>query len=157
MYFLQPYARNLRKRVVKSPKLYFTDTGMIAHILRESNPRALRHGVMGGPIFENAVIMDLVKANVSKGSPWRFYYYRDNNGVEVDLIHARGSEHIPVEIRLSRTPTDRVISSLRTIKKLIRAEQAFLLCSREDPVTMTDGIKAVHWYPFVRDERRFLR
>jgi len=155
VYFLRPYAKNLRKRVVKSPKLYFTDTGMVAHILRESNPRALRNGIMGGPIFENAVIMDLVKTNVSKGSPWQFHYFRDNNNVEVDLILVRGSEHIPIEIKLSRTPTEQMISNLRTIKKLIKAEQAFLLSSRADQVTMAQGIRAMHWYPFVRDVQRF--
>ena len=145
VYFLRPYAKNLRKRVVKSPKLYFTDTGMAAHILRESNPRALRNGTMGGPIFENAVIMDLVKTNVSKGLPWQFHYFRDNNNVEVDLILVRGSEHIPIEIKLSRTPTDQMISNLRTIKKLIGAEHAFLLISRADQVTMAGGIRAMHW------------
>jgi predicted AAA+ superfamily ATPase len=148
---LRPYARNLRKRVVKSPKLYFTDTGMIAHILRESNPRALRNGVMGGAIFENAVIMDLVKANCSKGSPWQIFFYRDNNLVEVDVILVRGSEYIPLEIKLSRTPTDQMIAGLRSIKRLLKAEHAYLLSSRPDAVTMADGITSVHWYEFVRN------
>jgi uncharacterized protein len=79
IYVLRPYSRNLRKRVVKSPKIYFTDTGMIAHILRESNPRALRNGVMGGALFENAVIMDCVKMNASLGSPWQMFFYRDKD------------------------------------------------------------------------------
>jgi len=153
VYLLRPYVRNLRKRVVKSPKLYFTDTGMIAHILREANPRALRSGVMGGAIFENAVIMDLVKGNYSKGSPWQFYFYRDNNNVEVDLILVRGSEHLPVEIKLSRTPTEQMIVGLKSVKKLIKAEQAYLLNSRTESVSMADGIKAVHWYQFVRDQK----
>jgi hypothetical protein len=151
VYLLRPYARNLRKRVVKSPKLYFTDTGMIAHILRESNPRALRNGIMGGAIFENAVVMDFVKANYGKGSPWQFYFYRDNNNVEVDLILVRGSKHIPLEIKLSRTPNDQMIAGLRSIKQLVKAEHSYLLSSRMESVTMADGIKAVHWYQFVRD------
>jgi predicted AAA+ superfamily ATPase len=153
VYLLRPYARNLRKRVVRSPKLYFTDTGMVAHILRESNPRALRSGVMGGVLFENAVIMDLVKANYGKGSPWQFYFYRDNNNVEVDLVLVRGSEQIPVEIKLSRTPTDQMAAGLRTIKKLINAERSYLLSSRAEPVALADGIKAMHWYQYVRDKR----
>ena len=153
VYLLRPYTRNLRKRVVKSPKLYFTDTGMVAHILRESNPRALRNGVMGGVIFENAVIMDLMKANCGKGSPWQFFYYRDNNQVEVDLILMRGSEFIPIEIKLSRSPNDHMIAGLRSVKKLIKAEQSYLLSSRKDSVTMSDGVKAVHWYHYVRGVR----
>ena len=151
VYLLRPYTRNLRKRVVKSPKLYFTDTGMVAHILRESNPRALRNGVMGRAIFENAVIMDLVKANYGKGSPWQCFYYRDNNQVEVDLILLRGIELIPIEIKLSRSPNDQMIAGLRSVKKLIKAEQSYLLSSRKESVTMSDGIKAVHWYDYVRD------
>ncbi len=153
IHFLRPYARNLRKRVVKSPKLYFTDTGMVAHILRESNPRALRNGIMGGSLFENAVVMDLVKSNTAAGSPWQFYFYRDNNGVEVDLILVRGSEHVPLEIKLSRTPTDHMISGLRTVKGLVKAEHAYLLCSRTETVTMADEIRAVNWYDFVRDRK----
>lgn len=156
VYLLRPYARNLRKRVVKSPKLYFTDTGMIAHILRESNPRALRNGVMGEAIFENLVIMDLVKANYGKGSPWQFYFYRDNNNVEVDVMLVRGSEHIPLEIKLSRTPTDQMIAGLRTVKRLVKAEQSLLLNSRADSVSMADGIMAVHWYKYVRDPKNFV-
>jgi predicted AAA+ superfamily ATPase len=155
IYFLRPYARNLRKRVVKSPKLYFTDTGMIAHILRESNPRALRNGVMGGSIFENAVVMDLVKGNFGAGSPWQFYFYRDNNGVEVDVILVRGSEHILLEVKLSRTPTDYMITGLRSVKKLVKADEAYLLCSRPDSVTMADRVKAVNWYEFVHNRKNF--
>jgi predicted AAA+ superfamily ATPase len=153
VYLLRPYTVNLRKRVVRSPKLYFTDTGMVAHILREANPRSLRNGIMGGAIFENAVVMDIVKENYSKGSPWQLYFYRDNNNVEVDLILVRGSEHIPLEIKLSRTPTDQMIVGLRTIKKLLKAEQSYLLNSRANSVTMADGIKAVHWYQYVRDRK----
>jgi predicted AAA+ superfamily ATPase len=153
VYLQRPYAKNLHKRVVKNPKLYFTDTGMVAHILREANPRALRNGVMGGALFENAVIMDLVKVNYSKGSPWQFYFYRDNNNVEVDLLLVRGSEHIPLEIKLSRTPTGQMIVGLRTIKKLLKAEQSYLLSTRADSVTMADGIKSVYWYQYVRNQR----
>lgn len=156
VYLLRPYAGNLRKRVVKSPKLFFTDTGMIAHILREANPRALRNGAMGGAIFENAVIMDLVKANYGNGSPRQFFFYRDNNGVEVDIILVRGSQRIPVEIKLSRTPTDQMISGLRRVGKEVRADHAYLLTSRPDSVTMSDGIKAMHWYRFVRDKKVLL-
>jgi uncharacterized protein len=152
IWFLRPYAKNLRKRVVKSPKLYFTDTGMVAHILGESNPRALRNGAMGGAVFENAVIMDIVKRNKSLESPWQMFFFRDNNGVEVDLILARGSQHIPVVIKLTRTPTDQMITGLRTLRDLLKAEVAYLLTSRSGSLTLADSIRGVHWYDFVRDK-----
>jgi hypothetical protein len=150
IYLLRPYARNLRKRVVKSPKLYFTDTGVVAHILRESNPRALRQGVMGGVLFENAVVMDLVKANFAKGSPWQFYFYRDNNNVEVDVILVRGTESIPIEIKLSRSPNEQMVTSLRSVGKILQSERSYLLSSRKEPLTMSEGIRSVYWYGFVR-------
>jgi predicted AAA+ superfamily ATPase len=153
IYLLRPYSRNLRKRVVKNPKLYFTDTGIIAYILRESNPQAFRNGVMGGAMFENAVVMDLIKTNCGKGFPWQFYFYRDNNNVEVDLILVRGSTHIPIEIKLSRTPNYQMIAGLRSIKKLLKAEHSYLLTSRQETLTLDDGIKATHWYKFLRDSK----
>lgn len=153
IWFLRPYAKNLRKRLVKSPKLYFTDTGMVAHILGESNPRALRNGIMGGPIFENAVIMDLVKRNMALGSPWQLFFFRDNNRVEVDLILVRGGQQIPVEIKLTRTPTDHMIAGLRTLRDLLRSDVAYLLTSRSGSLTLSEGIRSVHWYDFVRDRQ----
>lgn len=152
IYLLRPFARNLRKRIVKSPKLYFTDTGMVAHILRESNPRALRSGVMGGVIFENMVIMDLVKANFSKGLPWQFFYYRDNNQVEIDLILVRGSENIPIEIKLSKSPNERMVSGIRSIHPLLSPERSYLLNSRDETMTLSKGEKAMHWYRFIQEE-----
>jgi len=106
VYLLRPYTRNLRKRVVKSPKLYFNRYGNgCTHIAGIESARITQR-YYGGAIFENTVIMDLVKANYGKGSPWQFFYYRDNNQVEVDLILLRGSEHQLLEIKLSRSPND---------------------------------------------------
>lgn len=153
IYLLRPYARNLRKRVVKSPKLYFTDTGMIAHTPREAHPCSLRNGVMGGAIFENAVIMDLMKRNIGSGSPWQFYFYRDNNGVEVDLILVRGSRHTPVEIKPGRIPTERMISGIQPLHREVHAEQSLLLSSRPESMTMVIGVTAMHWYRFVTDKK----
>lgn len=149
IYLLRPYARNLRKRIVKSPKLYFVDTGIVAHILRESNPRALRSGVMGGMLFENMVVMEIVKANIAHGSPWQCYFYRDNNQVEVDLLLVKGSTHLPIEVKLTRSPNERMASGLRSIGKLVKVPRSELLCTREDTVTMAEGVTATHWYPFL--------
>lgn len=124
----------------------------MAHILRETNPRALRHGVMGGAIFENAIIMDIVKTNHSVKRPWQFFYYRDNNQVEVDLILARGSEYMPIEIKLTKSPADRMVSSLSAIQKLIKARQSYLLNTREEPLTIPYGVKAMHWYRYLMEQ-----
>jgi predicted AAA+ superfamily ATPase len=150
VYLLRPYTRNLQKRVVKTPKLYFTDTGIVAHILREANPRALRQGVMGGFLFENMVIMDLLKNNFAYGNPFQFFYYRDNNQVEVDLILERGNELIPIEIKLTRSPTSQMVSGIRSLnRKMLR--RSFLITTREETVTMAERVVSQHWYKFLRE------
>lgn len=151
VYLLRPYTRNLRKRVVKTPKLYFTDSGIVTHILRESNPRALRHGVMGGYLFENMVIMDLLKNNFAYGNPFQFYFYRDNNQAEVDLILERGGKLTPVEIKLTRSPTTQMVSGIRSLSKMMRVQQAFLVTTREQSLSLAEGIVAKHWYAFLRE------
>jgi predicted AAA+ superfamily ATPase len=151
VYLLRPYTRNLRKRVVKTPKLYFTDTGIVTHILRESNPRALRHGVMGGFLFENMVIMDIVKNNFAYGNPFQFHFYRDNNQVEVDLILERGSELFAVEIKLTRSPTTQMVSGIRSLANLMRVREASLVTTRPQSLSMAKGTIAKHWYTFLRE------
>ncbi len=151
VYLLRPYTRNLRKRVVKTPKLYFTDSGIVTHILRESNPRALRHGVMGGYLFENMVIMDLLKNNFAYGNPFQFYFYRDNNQVEVDLVLERSGKLTPIEIKLTRSPTTQMVSGIRSLSNLMRVGQAFLLTTRDQTLSLAEGTVSKHWYAFLRE------
>ncbi len=150
VYLLRPYTRNLQKRVVRSPKLYFTDTGIVAHILRESNPRALRQGVMGGYLFENMIIVDLLKNNFAYGNPFNFYFYRDNNQVEVDLLLERRGSVIPIEIKLTRSPTTQMVSGLRSISNLLSVRESFLVTTRHETLSIAKNITSTHWYPFAR-------
>jgi predicted AAA+ superfamily ATPase len=151
VYLLRPFTRNLQKRVVRTPKLYFTDSGIVTHQLRESNPRALRHGVMGGYLFENMVIMDLLKNNFAYGSPFQFYFYRDNNQVEVDLILERGGKIIPIEIKLTRSPTTQMASGIRSLSNLMRVQQAYLITSRDQTLSLAEATVSKHWYAFLHE------
>ncbi len=151
VYLLRPYTRNLQKRVVRTPKLYFTDTGIVAHILRESNPRALRHGVMGGCLFENMVIMDLLKNNVAFGNPFQLYYYRDNNQVEVDLLAEQSGRITAIEIKLTRSPNTQMISSIRSLSRLVHTRDAFLVTTRDQPLSLGSQVASKHWYAFLRE------
>ena len=89
--------------------------------------------------------------NVAKGSSWQFFFYRDNNNVEVDLILVRGAESIPIEIKLSRSPNEQMVTSLRSLGRILRSERSYLLSSRKEPLTMSEGIRSVYWYGFVRN------
>jgi len=151
IYLLRPYTRNLRKRIVRTPKLYFTDTGIVAHILRETHPRALRQGVMGGFLFENMVILDLVKNNFAHGNPFQLYFYRDNNQFEVDLLMERGGKTIPIEIKLTRSPTKQMVTGIRSLSNLVTLQPGFLLTTRDQTLSLGERVSCRYWYEFLCD------
>jgi len=93
IYLLQPFHANLNKRVIKSPKLYFYDTGVAASLLRINDPETLSNHYLSGALFENLVISELIKRNVHSGKRASAYYWRESNGVEIDCIieQERGS------------------------------------------------------------------
>lgn len=103
LFKLEPYYENFGKRLIKSPKLYFTDTGLACHLLGIDSPAQLVKDPLYGNLFENWVVIELVKARYNQGLDPRLYFYRDTSGREVDLLFQRGSQLIPIEIKSSKT------------------------------------------------------
>lgn len=104
---LQPHHRNFRKRLVKTPKLYFLDTGLLCSLLRIREPREVATHAARGSLFESLVVSEFVKAALHRGEPHDLTFWRDSNGHEVDLIVERGTEPLPVEIKSGQTvPSD---------------------------------------------------
>ena len=100
---LQPHHKNFRKRLVKSPKLYFIDTGLLCYLLGIQDVEQLRLHPLRGSIFENFVVMELRKAYLHHGRRAALAFWRDSNGREVDLIVELGSRRFPVEIKAGET------------------------------------------------------
>ncbi|MGL4483985.1 MAG: ATP-binding protein [Anaerovoracaceae bacterium] len=100
---LRPYSRKVSKRVVKSPKLYFYDTGLICSLLSIESPEDLHNYENRGAIFENLVIVDKMKDYYNIGKRPDFYYFRDSNGNEVDLLVSNGRKFEAIEIKYSKT------------------------------------------------------
>jgi predicted AAA+ superfamily ATPase len=100
---LEPYFENFGKRMIKSPKIYFTDTGLACYLLGIDTPEQLVHDPLYGNVFENWVILELMKGRYNQGIDPRFYFYRDVSGKEVDLLMQQGSSLIPIEIKSSKT------------------------------------------------------
>jgi len=100
---LPPYYENFGKRVVKSPKLYFTDVGLACYLLGIENTSQLSRDPLKGNLFENLVVLDLYKARLNQGREARLYYYRDHGQHEVDLIWQQGRDLIPIEIKYGQT------------------------------------------------------
>ncbi len=106
VHLLQPYHRNFGKRLVKTPKLYFVDTGLACWLLGVRDASQLPLHPMRGALFENWVVTEHVKQRYNQGQPADLYFWRDNNGLEADLLYETGSGRIQtVEIKSGQTPT----------------------------------------------------
>ncbi len=100
---LEPYFENFGKRLIKSPKLYFTDTGLACYLLGIDSTEQLIKEPNYGNLFENWVVIELMKARYNRALDPRLYFYRDVAGKEVDLLFQKGNQLIPIEIKSSKT------------------------------------------------------
>jgi len=100
---LAPYFENFGKRVIKSPKIYFVDCGLLCYLLNIENPMTLKRDPLIGNIFENFVFLECMKARLNQGLLPNIYFYRDSNGNEVDLVYKFGHQLIPIEIKSAGT------------------------------------------------------
>lgn len=113
-YLLQPYYRNFNKRIIKSPKLYFYDTGVVSSLLRVTSPELLHNHYLYGALFENLVISEIIKSQVHGGRRPSVFYWRESNGVEIDcIIENDGGELMAVEIKAGQTFNDGFLRNLR--------------------------------------------
>jgi predicted AAA+ superfamily ATPase len=113
---LRPYFANVGKRLVKTPKVYFSDTGTLCHLAGLKDPEHAAAGPMGGPILEGAVLMETVKALVHRGEEPQVYFWRTSTGMEVDIVVEAGGRLIPVEVKLSSTPRPAMAEAIRTFQ-----------------------------------------
>lgn len=109
---LQPYFENFGKRVIKSPKLYFTDVGLASYLLGLETVQQISRDPLKGSLFENLVILDFYKQLLNQGRDARIYYYRDRSQNEVDLIWQSGRDLIPIEIKYGQTYRPEFIKNL---------------------------------------------
>ncbi|MBQ9282137.1 MAG: ATP-binding protein [Treponema sp.] len=100
---LEPYFENYTKRLIKSPKIYFYETGLTSYLLGIKNPDQISRDPLVGNLFENMVIVEILKSQFNKGMEKSLYYFRDSKGFEIDLIIADGRKIIPVEIKSAST------------------------------------------------------
>jgi hypothetical protein len=118
LYQLPPFFKNFNKRIVKSPKLYFYDTGLASYLLGERKPENLTMSTFKGPLFENLIINEYLKQNYNGQQNKDFYYWRDSNGNEVDLIVSNGNGYDAVEIKATQTLTENIFKGLDYIANI---------------------------------------
>lgn len=115
---LAPHRRSFRKRVVKTPKLYFFDTGLACRLLDITETKHLRHHPLRGALFENWVVGELLKGRYQRGLPGNLYYWRSSDGLEIDVLAERGLELEPIEIKSSATPSAELAKALEKWRTL---------------------------------------
>ncbi len=119
---LRPYHANVRKRLVKTPKVYFTDVGMLCHLVGLKDPAHAAAGPMGGPIMETAVLSEIVKTLVSRGTEPEVYFWRTSSGSEVDILVRDSRGIVPIEVKLSSTPNPAMASSIHAFRESVKDE-----------------------------------
>jgi len=114
---LRPYFANVGKRLVKTPKVYFTDVGTLCHLAGLRDPDHAASGPMGGAIMETAVLSEIVKTYVHRGLEPQVYFWRTASGVEVDFVVEEAGKLIPIEVKLSATPNPRMADAITGFRK----------------------------------------
>jgi len=117
IFTLRPYYANIGKRLIKSPKIYFFDTGLLCYLVGLRDIEHAARGPMGGAIFENFVIADLFKTHLHRGEEPALYYWRTAAGSEVDVIIETQAGLIPIEIKLSATPRPEMAKELVSFRR----------------------------------------
>ena len=118
IFFVRPHHANFGKRLIKAPKLYFTDCGLAAYLLDIQSAKHIMQHPLKGPLFENFVVAELLKARTNQGKNSNIYFFRDNIGNEIDALLEDGISVKPVEIKLGSTISDDYFKGLRYYQKI---------------------------------------
>lgn len=132
VFFLRPYSNNLLKRTVKTPKMYFYDTGLVAYLTRYSTPEILANGAINGAILENYVVSEIMKTYYNNAKECLMWYYRDTNSNEIDLvIESDGMLH-PIEIKRTANPGTELIRPFKLLDKAsVSRGKGAIICMKE--------------------------
>ena len=146
---IQPFYNNFNKRILKTPKMYFIDTGLACSLLGIRKTEELELSHFRGALVENYIIMECVKNNANQNTEQSFYYWRDNKGVEVDLIIDNGTTFLPVEIKSAQTFSKYFAKNLYKIKSYSGIKDAVIIYNGDMEFETSDNIKVVKWSSFL--------
>ena len=117
IFYLHPYSNNLLKRTIKSPKLYFYDSGLVAYLTRWSSVETLMNGAQSGALLENYVVSEIIKGYHNCGLTPYLHYYRDKDGMEIDIIWENNGTLYPLEIKKTSNPDIRLTNVFHALEK----------------------------------------
>lgn len=141
---VQPYHTNITKRLVKTPKLYFLDTGFCAYLTEWSSPETLALGAMSGPMFETHVFAELLKSWWHRMRTPNLYYYRDKDGREIDFIIEQDQTLFPIEVKQSATPRRNWVQAFSALERLGKPiGEGGVICLCKEPTPLGNGTTAI--------------
>ena len=132
IFYLRPYSNNLLKRTVKTPKMYFFDTGLVAYLTKYTSPQILENGAINGAILENYTVAEIRKTWLNNAKECILHYYRDKDSNEVDMVIESDGELHPLEIKKSTNPGTELASAFKVLDKgSVPRGAGAILCLRE--------------------------
>lgn len=133
IFYLRPYSNNLLKRTIKTPKMYFFDTGLVAYLTRYSSPDILQNGAINGAILENYVVSEIRKSYHNAAKECLMWYYRDKDNNEIDMILESDGQLHPLEIKRSMNPGSELIGAFDVLDKgSVPRGKGAILCMRPE-------------------------
>ncbi len=146
VYLLQPYSNNVMKRAIKTPKLYFLDTGLAAYLTKWNSSEVLKTGAMAGAFFESFVISEIIKSYYNAGiSDPPIYFYRDKDMNEIDLLIENNGTLYPIEIKKHADPQKSDAKAFKLIDAIpnVKKGQGGIVCLYDNLITLTEGVKVI--------------
>ena len=144
IYLLQPFFTNITKRIIKAPKLYFLDTGLVSYLTNWSSPETLETGAMSGAILETWILVEILKSYWHNGQQLTCYYYRDKEQKEIDLLIEKNGTLYPLEFKKTASPH---LSHVASFKALERLNQTIglggLVCFSSTALPLTKDVNII--------------
>lgn len=133
IFYLQPYSNNMLKRLVKTPKLYFYDTGLVCYLTKWSSAETLESGAMNGAVLENYVVAEIVKSYLNCGKEPYLYYYRDKDAREIDIVLEHDGVLNPVEIKKTANPGTELVKVFELLDKAsVARSKGAVICMKPE-------------------------
>ncbi|MEK6607355.1 MAG: ATP-binding protein [Myxococcota bacterium] len=142
---LRPYFANIGKRLVKMPKVYFTDVGTLCYLVGLRDPEHAAAGPLGGAIFETAVLGEIVKTLLHRGEEPRVFFWRTSSGTEVDILVEAGARLVPVEVKLSSTPRPNMAAGILKLRADLgkRVTEGYVVHPGDVRLPLAPGVTAI--------------
>ena len=160
IYLLPPYYNNLGKRIIKSPKIYFTDIGIVCYLTGIKDKTHLLQGPMAGALFENFCVQEAIKIFFNQGQSPRLYYLRMGNNIEIDLLIERAARSlIPVEIKLSKTPSMGMGTNISRFRNLFSAfdiGKGFIVSLAEHTIPLSRELTAITFDDYLKETAKVI-